>query len=165
MLEVVLYIILFLSLILIIYQDLKFRHIHIVLPILLFCSGLWLTIEKDHFIVKELYYTIGFIVLNFVVLTIYFSIKNKSFLNPFKYYVGLGDLMYLLAVAPLFVFRAYVLYFVLGMVFSLILYMAFKKRYRTKETIPLAGYLSLFLMILLTSDVLFNSQFLNSPIF
>lgn len=149
----------------IVYQDFKLRKIHVILPVLVFSSGLALVMQKGTFIAEELFFSIGFIVLNFVVLTLYFSLKNKALLNPFRSYIGLGDLLYLLAVAPLFMFRAYIVYFVLGMILSLILYALFKRIYSSSKTIPLAGYMSLFLIILFISDIAFNSKFLSIPIF
>src|SRR5690606_5097641 len=93
-----------------------------------------------------------FLTINFVVITIYFSIKNSALINPFKSYIGLGDLLFLLAVVPFFSFRNYLLFFVTGMIFSLILYSLFKKKYLAK-TIPLAGYLSIYLIGLITFNL------------
>ncbi|MFL0087779.1 hypothetical protein V2550_03800 [Tenacibaculum maritimum] len=67
--------------------------------------------------------------------------------------IALGDVVFLIAVIPLFNFINYALFYVFGMVFSLIFHLGItviEKNYlEKKETVPLAGYLSLFLIIVL----------------
>ncbi|OXE95176.1 hypothetical protein B0A63_25375 [Flavobacterium johnsoniae UW101] len=81
------------------------------------------------------------------------SIKNKQFLNPFEHYFGLGDLLFYLAVTPLFILPNFILFFILSMLFALLLQFAFKK-YIHENTVPLAGFSSLFLFIILVKDYL-----------
>ncbi|MHC0439227.1 hypothetical protein [Flavobacterium sp. 3-210] len=81
------------------------------------------------------------------------SIKNKQFLNPFKNYFGLGDLLFYLAVTPLFILPKFILFFILSMIFALLLQFTFKKIMR-ENTVPLAGFAALFLFIVIAKDYL-----------
>jgi hypothetical protein len=83
------------------------------------------------------------------------SWKNKGFLNPFEHYFGLGDLMFYLAITPLFLLKNYVIYFIGSMLFSILLQLGLKKRMK-HETVPLAGFASLLLVVLILKDLFLN---------
>lgn len=79
---------------------------------------------------------------------LYFVIKNKKLINPFKNLMGIGDVCYFIAVIPFFNLSGFVVYFILGLVFSMILFIGLKKSKREAvNTIPLAGFLALFFII------------------
>jgi hypothetical protein len=81
------------------------------------------------------------------------SIKNKQFLNPFQNYFGLGDLLFYLAITPLFLFQKYILFFILSMVFAVVMQLGLKKLIK-QETVPLAGFSSLLLILVILKDIL-----------
>jgi len=141
-------IILILGLILIVYQDLKFRRIHVALPVLIFIIAILKSIYSYGEVNRDMDLTYGFIILNFFVIFIYLSIKEKRWVNPFKKHIGLGDFLFLLAIVPLFYLRPYIIFFIMGMVFSLILYGVFRVR-SNYNNIPLAGYFSVLLLVLI----------------
>ena len=85
------------------------------------------------------------------------SIKNKQFLNPFENYFGLGDLLFYIAITPLFLLQKYVLFFILSMVFAVAMQFGLKKIMK-HETVPLAGFSALLLIILILKDTLLNFQ-------
>lgn len=158
--EVIVLIILALCLFTMFYQDLKYREIHVALPIIMFTACIYLLILNKYGssqIVSLVLYNMGFLIATFLILILYMSIKNKAFLNPFKNYFGAGDLLFYLGVTPLFLIHNYLLFFILSMVFSIILFYIFK-RVLKKDTIPLAGYASLLLVFIIGKDL-----FLNSP--
>lgn len=130
------------------YQDLSSRKIHIGLPVLLMGSLIGLSYYNGFFDVQSMVDILVFIALNMIGVTLYFSLKNKKFVNPLSSYIGLGDILFLVAIVPLFILKSYMLFFITGMIFSLLLYIIFKKRLNF-ESIPLAGYLSAYLGILL----------------
>jgi hypothetical protein len=99
----------------------------------------------------------GLFLFIFLVLIAYMSIKNKAFLNPFKNYFGMGDLLFYLAITPFFLLSNYVLFFIISMIFSIVIFLIFKKIMH-KESIPLAGYASILLILFLGKDLLFNYQ-------
>ncbi|MNK23697.1 hypothetical protein D3C87_419950 [compost metagenome] len=139
------------------FQDIKSRHIHIILPPIVFLGGAYLLLQNLSWnkSVEIIAYNLIFLFLTFFILIIYMSLKNRTFQNPFKNYFGLGDLLFYLAVSPLFVLHNYILFFILSMIFSIVLFFIFKK-FLKKDSIPLAGYASLLLLILICKDMLFN---------
>lgn len=144
-------IILLLSLVIIFFQDWKHRKIHIGLPILIFgVSFFIISIERNQLFEIILFNT-AFFLLTLGILTFYMSLKSKKFLNPFEYYFGLGDLLFYLAVTPLFLSKNYILFFILSLLFSIILQLGLNK-FIKQETVPLAGFSSLFLLIMLLKD-------------
>ncbi|WP_159025801.1 hypothetical protein [Aquimarina sp. Aq78] len=149
--------ILFISFGMMLYQDVKYRHIHIGLPILVFAVSMYM--NKDVLILFDSLKSLLFIGINFISIAAYFSIKQSKIQNPFKQYIGIGDLVFLIAVIPLFSFRNYMLFFISGMILSLILYAIFQNK-SEQNTIPLAGYLSLYIII-----VMIPNLFLSTNIF
>lgn len=79
------------------------------------------------------------------------SLKSKKFLNPFEHYFGLGDLLFYVAITPLFLLKNYILYFILSMLFAILMQLGLKK-FIKDETVPLAGFSALFLFIILLKD-------------
>ncbi|MCO6147918.1 hypothetical protein [Flavobacterium sp. NRK1] len=146
----------------IIYQDLKYRHLHVLWPIILFAAGTYIVMtgsNKDNGITL-IAINSAFLLFTFFVLIAYMSLKNKAFINPFKNYFGLGDLLFYLAITPFFLLTNYILFFISSMVFSIIVFFIFKKIIN-KENIPLAGYASILLVLFLGKDLLFNYPVYN----
>lgn len=85
------------------------------------------------------------------------SLKNKQFLNPFQNYFGLGDLLFYIAIAPLFLLKDYVFFFILSMVFAIGLQLGLKKIIK-ENSVPLAGFSSLFLILVIIKDMMFGFQ-------
>lgn len=144
----ILLIILTISLLLIFWQDIKLRHIHVVLPIITLISSYFL-IKPN---LKQTGLNIFFLVITLAILTIYMSLKNKKILNPFKNYFGLGDLLFYLAISPLFFLYNYILFFVLSMLFAIAIQKIFKKNIN-QNSVPLAGLSALLLILILVKDI------------
>ncbi|WP_123955308.1 hypothetical protein [Flavobacterium cheongpyeongense] len=83
--------------------------------------------------------------------------KTKKFLNPFENYFGLGDLLFYIAITPLFLLKNYILYFILSMLFAILMQLGLKK-FIKEETVPLAGFSALFLFIILLKDNFIDFQ-------
>jgi hypothetical protein len=127
-------------------QDIKNRSIHIILPVLVFGIAMVINYLSVDLNFKDIAYNSAFILINIIGIVIYFSIKNKALINPIDTVLGLGDVVFFIAITPLFSFRTYILFFIIGLMFSLIahgVYTLFAK----SKTIPLAGYLALFLIL------------------
>lgn len=110
------------------------------------------------------------IVANIVFLTtlmgclfVYMSLKEKKAINIFKAGFGLGDVLFLLAVTPLFGSENYILFFISGMIFSGIFHLILTKGNR-KAKIPLAGYLAVYLLILKGINLIFSTNIFYAPI-
>ncbi|MBN9285313.1 MULTISPECIES: prepilin peptidase [unclassified Flavobacterium] len=144
-----------LCLLLMVFQDWKNRTIHVALPLLVFVLSLLLIKQEYSSVWMITAYNAGFFLITFVILILYMSWKNKQFLNPFEHYFGLGDLLFYLAITPLFLLKNYVVYFIFSMLFSIVLQLGLKKIMKHR-TIPLAGFASLLLLILMAGDLFLN---------
>ncbi|MFB9097199.1 hypothetical protein ACFFVF_11780 [Flavobacterium jumunjinense] len=85
------------------------------------------------------------------------SLKNKSFLNPFQNYFGLGDLLFYIAITPLFVLYNYVLFFITSLLFAIVMQFVLRKWIK-KDAVPLAGLSALLLLFIITKDIFFSFQ-------
>lgn len=141
-----------LLLIIIVFQDLKFRKIHVALPLLIFGLSLFISKEKFDLPIKIIITNLVFFIIVIGFLVLYMSLKNRKFLNPFTNYFGLGDFLFYMSIAPLFVTFNYILFFILSMVFSIIMQLSLRKM-MDEKSVPLAGFSSLFLLLILIKDM------------
>ncbi|MEP1490158.1 MAG: prepilin peptidase [Algibacter sp.] len=138
------------------FQDLKKRTIHVALPVILFLLALVINYSSIDLKFNTMLYNIVFITINILGLVLYFSYKNRGFINPIDTYIGLGDVVFFLAITPLFNLKPFILFFVSGLLFSLLLHVSLSL-FKQVKTIPLAGYLSLFLIVNIVAKNLFNT--------
>ena len=144
----ILYISLVLLLLVVIYQDLKWRAVNLIIfPTLLVCTfGVFM---GEYYNWHSLLMNVLFITVIILALFVYISIKQKKLTNIFKAHFGLGDVLFMYAVLPLFSSRNLILFIICGMLFSLLLHVVINFKAIGKDaelTIPLAGYLSIFLI-------------------
>ncbi|ANO47215.1 hypothetical protein Pf1_01758 [Flavobacterium columnare] len=135
-------------LIFIFYQDLRYRAIHIILPVLVIIIAFFLLSLPFSLVIKNTLINGVFFLLIFGLMVIYMRVKNKNYSNPLQTYFGLGDVIFFLSVAPLFELKKYLVFIITSMFFSIILYFVFLKRKGT-ESIPLAGFSAFVLLFLL----------------
>ena len=126
-------------------------------PALLIGAVAWLYFGISDWSV--LWPNLAFITVLLVLLTAYISIKNKQLTNILKQHFGLGDVLFFYAIIPLFNVRNLVLFIVTGMVFSLLLHLMVN-RFSQKEvaTVPLAGYLSIWLIGCFVANLCFTNN-------
>ncbi len=136
-------------------QDWKYRQIHVVLPITVLILSFYIVRQKNDFFFTTSSYNVLFFLTTLGILTLYMSIRNKRFLNPFQNYFGLGDVLFYVAVAPLFLLQSYILFFIFSLIFALVLQVGLKKISKEK-TVPLAGFAALFLCIMIVKDLMLN---------
>lgn len=149
-------IILLCTLVAVVVQDLKYRAIHVLLPILLLAGAIVRFFILEHPI-SELLFTVVFLMMVMVGLFTYTVVKTKKISNPIDKSIGLGDLVFFIAIIPLFFSTAYILFFTTGMLFSIICHLLFTK---DKEAhVPLAGYLSIYLIVLSVINFLTDKEF------
>ena len=147
---------LFISLFFIVYQDLKYRKIHILLPFFIFADAM-LIVQKAPALVP-IVVNIMFLLLTFGLMVLYMSLKNKAYLNPFEHYFGLGDLLFFIAITPLFVLRHYIAFFIAAMLFSIAFQLILAK-FRKMHTVPLAGFAAVLLLLTIIVEYVFKRQF------
>ncbi len=142
--------VLVLTLIIAFYQDWKYRGITWVLfPVLAAITAL--LFAQQTLPVKWLLMNALFVLLVIGALFIYVGLKNRKFVNVFKTGFGIGDLLFLLAVVPLFAVENYILFFITGMFLSAVFHLLISKG-NTAARIPLAGYLAVYLIVLKSID-------------
>lgn len=146
---------LLLCLLIVFFQDWKYRAIHVVLPLLIFLSSYFIIRLENKLSNKIMLLNICFFLITLSILIIYMSLKNKHFLNPFQNYFGLGDLLFYICIAPLFNLKNYILYFILSMFFAICLQFTLRKKMK-HDTVPLAGFSALFLFLILAMDSLLS---------
>jgi len=143
---------LLLCLIVIIIQDWKYRKIHVALPVIVFIISFFAITQTNATKADIIIYNLIFFLITLAGLVAYMSIKNRKFLNPFENYFGFGDLLFYVAVTPLFLLENYVIFFIFSLVFAIVLQILLKKIIQEK-TVPLAGFASFFLLFLIIKDV------------
>lgn len=143
-----------LVLLLIFIQDLKHRAIHILLPVVLFAIGLY-QFYTAHLDWYSLICNAFFLVLTFAGLYMYLMLKNKKLIANLSGAIGLGDILFFIAVLPFFGLHNYILFFITGLIFSMICFGVFRL-YKKSKMIPLAGLLGLYMIIIKGIDYLID---------
>jgi len=159
----VLHIIVLLGLFACVYQDIKDRTIHVLWFVVIFIATGLINYELTNDWIDSVY-ALLFLIVNISVLFLYTSVKNKRIINIFQSHLGLGDVLFFIAIIPLFSVRNFILFFITGMIVSMILHLLFNT-FQKQLTIPLAGYLSLFLISILSySFISSNYSFLKTDL-
>lgn len=149
-----LHITLVILMIIVFYQDWKFRAIHwFIFPLiaidtfLIFFSQSWSLITPG--------LNLTFVSIVMVSLFLYISIREKKWTNIFARHFGFGDVLFFVALTPLFSPWNYMLFFTSGMFVSVVMH-RIQWLKSSRDTIPLAGYLGLYLIALMAVDSLTN---------
>ena len=158
----------------VLFQDLKERQISwLLIPLLLGFFGIQglYQLSVNEF-VHFTFLNIGFVVIQLFILTIYMSIKNRRFVNIINSYLGLGDVSFFVAIAAAFSPINFIAFYIIGLLFTLLFFVALKKVIKTNLTeIPLAGALSAMMMVLILVNQwtpgfnFYNDDFFNSMIY
>lgn len=160
MMLIVEWIILMFSLLCVVCQDFKTRMINVFFPLIIFCFSAHLLWKRIGVVFWDIVLVnTAFFLIIFSLLFIYISIKNKTLINPFKNYFGLGDFIFFICITPFFSGLHFLMYFVFSMIFSIFCHLMFKSRL-LEDSIPLAGCASLLLLLVLLSDCIFKSDFI-----
>ncbi len=156
-LEIFVVVILFLVLI----QDLKYRAIHMALPLFLCVIGMYQYIEKGYELTLLLW-NVCFLGITLGGAYMYVVVKNKKFINPFMSAIGLGDILFFVAVLPFFYLVNYMLYFVTGLIFSIFCFLLLKLVKKT-DLVPLAGFLALYMLLIKSVGWITDSDYFFTP--
>jgi len=138
------------------YQDLKYRAIYWwlfpILSLLLACRSLEAITLSG--ILKQALQSAIFLLLQFTALTVYLSFKERKLTNIFNGFFGLGDLLFLVSITFGFSFLNYILFY-LSSLTLIILFTAILNNINKKSTekIPLAGYQALLAIVLMMIDM------------
>ncbi|MBL7883526.1 MAG: hypothetical protein JNL69_05625 [Bacteroidia bacterium] len=149
----------YICLISIVYQDLKYRAVHwFIFPALFLTFGIkslqTLTFEE---LAQHTFFNLGFVLVQLILLSVYMSIKHKKITNIINTQLGLGDILLWICLSIAFSPTNFILFFISGLCFSLIVYLIFRfLKKDSSEEIPLAGLQSLFLTIILLYNHFFS---------
>lgn len=136
------------------YQDIKERKVLLISMItLLFVGGL-LHSQYQFFelFLLQIGINIGVVGVVLMLLWLYTHfVMRKRLFEAF----GLGDLLFFIIIAVSFPTPTFLVVFCCSLLFSLVLFIALKTSLK-ENTIPLAGFQALFIVLLLVSNLLFN---------
>ncbi len=140
------------------FQDIKERLVSwFLFPLLAIFLGFvfYDTVATPYFFILSVVTNMALVTLIVLILFGYakFILKKKFIDHSF----GMGDLLFFYAMAVGFPSVTFIVLFAGGIFFSLLLFLALKKR-RAMATVPLAGYMALYIAI-----VLAGSFFIQSP--
>lgn len=146
---------LFVILILMAWQDFKFRAVYWWLFPLLLMALAMIKIKENNWssLSNDLLYNGLFLGGQILFLTLYFSIKERRRVNIFKAYFGLGDLFFLCCITVYFSFLNYILFYIISLL-AIILLTLFTQVMlkKTNPKIPLAGWQAILLLVFLVVD-------------
>jgi len=132
------------------YQDFRYRAVSWILlvlavvPLVINAAG---TLHyKD--IIFNFLINAGFVVIQFLSVTLYFSLKNRSLTNIFNRYIGTGDVIMFMIMCIAFSPVNFIVFTTLGLFLLTIIYGINYIIYKTNKLIPLAGCMSLILICL-----------------
>lgn len=142
------------SLLPIIWQDFRDREIHagfLSAFIILSCINAWMAGLPN----QEWISNIVFIAFIMAVLSLYFSMKNRRWVNIVDTHLGLGDIVFFIGLCFLFPLANLLAFFVFSLIFSLISYGAITLlKKEGHDNIPLAGLMGICLTgVIILSEV------------
>lgn len=144
------------------WQDFKYKAVYwwlfLLLLVALAIAKIGLTDSSQ--MSTDLLYNSAFLALQMFVLSLYFSFKERKWINIFNGYFGLGDLFFLLSIAPYLSFVNYIFFYLLSLFVAIVL--NFFKKGNTE--IPLAGQQALALLLAMMADQMLIKLDLTSGI-
>jgi hypothetical protein len=129
-------------------QDFLYKQISwILIPILFILlvvkSYLSIGMELMPLIFKNLI----FIIIQTLALYVFYFLKNKKFVNVVNSQIGLGDILFFIAITPAFSLYNFVLFYAISILITLIVAILLLSVDATQfSRVPLAGYFSLLLI-------------------
>lgn len=156
-----------LILLIVAYQDFRFRAVHwFLFPLLLFFSLYnlhYMNLLKDSLF--NLSFNVLFILVQLLFLMFYFSVKHSRLINITDTFIGWGDILFLLNLCFLLPPVNFILFYLLSLILIVFGYIIYTKIRRTTSSIPLAGLQALLFVILFLLDLRSsNSNLYNDSI-
>ncbi len=149
-------------------QDIKYRQISWwLIPVLALIFGMKATFSID--LNTMFYFSIinfFFFFLQLLLLTIYFSIKNKKYINIVNSYLGIGDILFIIVTCMAFSPVNFIFFYITGLIVTLAAMIIYNIKAKvTEKEIPLAGVMAILLAICLLYNRVkqldfYNDQFL-----
>ena len=134
---------------LILFQDIKERQVYwFLFPLIAIVSGIlfYSSTLPELFIINVV---VNLVMVIFLLTVVYSYSRFKLKTSP-KNVFGLGDALLFIGLAFSFASISYIVIFVFSLIFSLSIHLLLKQKGR-ESTIPLAGYMSLFFVLVYVS--------------
>lgn len=148
------------------YQDMRYRAVYwICFPILAFLLfGLKYSLTGLENGITEAGYGLLFLLIQLLLLWIYFSAKNRKLVNITNDYLGWGDILFLIVITFYLSPGNYILFYVGSLILVLIyaLFIRYSGERNSNKHIPLAGLQAILLALLMGIDYLLNTFTLYS---
>ncbi len=140
-----------LALLAVFYQDRKYRAVYWWMYPLLVVLLLFLKKETISWpvILQDGLCNLVFLILQLLVLSMYFSLKKKRWVNITAGYLGWGDILFLIAATVYFSPLNYFAFYLLSLIVVILLVLLSGKYKLDNYKIPLAGWQSVFFLLLL----------------
>ena len=137
------------------YQDILYRAVYwIVFPLLL--PLMIVVAVKGHTIQDVIIsssYNIGFLLVQLILLFVYFSVKERRLVNITCGYLGWGDILFLLCIAFYLSPFNYLIFYIASLIVVLCFSLTLSYLKSTKESkIPLAGLQAIMFSLLFLAD-------------
>lgn len=87
-------------------------------------------------------YNAGFLMVLLLGLTLYLSLKFEKWINITDGFFSIGDILFLVAIIPLFTFQWYIVFFTFGTMLTLVFHVV-ATVFKPQDSIPYAGYMAL----------------------
>ena len=160
---VILYVLLVLFLGLIFWEDFTSRLVNILYFIALAIIASVIFMLQNG-VVKNMVFSLCFLLLNLLGVKMYTIMKKGA--NNVGFFeipdLAEGDILFFLTVIPLFSFFNYIAFFISGLLVSLVIHLLVKVSIDKRNTIPLAGYMALYLVgIVLYSQISDTNLYIN----
>lgn len=138
------------TLVVIAYSDFRSRTIPLYTLIFALISGIVILFtENEHGkAIRNIVVNISMITIQLALVTVYFSARNKRFINIFNELLGIGDVLFFLVLALCFSPANMIFFMLISELLICIFYFPSRKR----SLIPLAGIMSAILLVLFISD-------------
>lgn len=114
--------------------------------------------NNSELIAQNILISIAFILFLLFSLTLYLSVKSKKLIPIWNGFFSLGDILFIIAITPLFTWYNYIFFFTLGTIGVLLIY-ALTFYFMKDKSVPYAGYLSLIVIFFLVFPRNFNQLF------
>lgn len=160
--ELLILISLFFLNILVFIQDYKFRAVSWYLFALTFIVNViygFTLYDNFSMIIRNIVFNCGISLIIFIAIYFYALIRFKV-ISPrrfFNSYLGLGDLLYIITLTPVFSAEHFVFFLTLAFAASIFIYLVTLAFKRQEQTVPLAGNMSLcFISFIIITLIPFN---------
>jgi hypothetical protein len=97
-----------------------------------------------------------FLLIQMFLLIAYYALRGKSFKSILNVQMGLGDIVLLVAIVFAFSKMNFIIFYLTGMIFSLLLWLVIQLfSSHKKNIVPLAGLISFYMILVVLGDIFF----------